>query len=103
MIGDRLHVASNTQGVLVVKNNIIQLLGLEPVNVRVTTPDVGGGFGMKAMSYPEPVLVGYGAKVLNQAVRWTSGRLIGLKHCSLIMALAIWIMMFQWHLIKIIS
>ncbi len=75
MIGDKLHVASNTQGVWVVKNNIVQILGLEPVNVQVTTPDVGGGFGMKAMSYPEPVLVAHAAKILNRAIRWTSDRL----------------------------
>ena len=33
-------------------------LGLEPEQVRVITPDVGGGFGMKAFFYPEYSMAG---------------------------------------------
>ncbi len=75
MVGDRLHVAANSQGVWDIKNNIVRTLGLAPENVQVTTPDVGGSFGMKAMSYPEPLLVAHAANVLNRSVRWISERI----------------------------
>ena len=37
-------------------------LGLDPEQVRVTTPDVGGGFGMKAFFYPEYTMAAYAAR-----------------------------------------
>lgn len=73
-IGGRLHVTVNSQGVLGIKNTMAQLLGLPPEMVHVTTPDVGGGFGMKAMSYPEPYLVAHATGRLLRPVRWMSER-----------------------------
>jgi len=72
--GERLHVAVNSQGVLGIKTTMAQLLGLSPEMVHITTPDVGGGFGMKAMSYPEPYLVAHAARGLLRPVRWMSER-----------------------------
>ena len=46
----------------------------EPANFRVITPDVGGGFGMKAFLYAEHVLVCYAARKLGRPVKWTSDR-----------------------------
>ncbi|WP_425043593.1 xanthine dehydrogenase family protein molybdopterin-binding subunit [Primorskyibacter sp. S87] len=71
----RLHVAVNGQGVDSTRDSLSQILGLAPETIRVTTPDVGGGFGMKAMSYPEPILVAYAAHELQRAVRWMSERI----------------------------
>ena len=42
--------------------------------IRVISPDVGGGFGSKAMHYSEEVLVLWAAKKLGRPVRWTSDR-----------------------------
>ncbi len=42
--------------------------------VRVTNPDVGGGFGMKAMEYPEYFVVPEAARQLGRPVRWMSER-----------------------------
>ena len=42
--------------------------------VRVITPDVGGGFGMKIMMYPEYPLVLWAAKILDRPVKWIAGR-----------------------------
>ncbi len=70
----RTHLALNSQGVQSTKDEIVRILGVAPKNIKVTTPDVGGGFGMKAMSYPEPILVTHAARVLNQPVRWMSDR-----------------------------
>ena len=47
--GKRLHLSLNGQGVWNQKNRLVDMLGLTPEQVRVTNPDVGGGFGMKAM------------------------------------------------------
>ncbi len=42
--------------------------------IRVVTPDVGGGFGMKLFLYPEHVLVLWAAKKLGRPVKWTAER-----------------------------
>jgi carbon-monoxide dehydrogenase large subunit len=42
--------------------------------IRVVTPDVGGGFGMKMSAYGEHVLVLWAAKALDRPVRWISDR-----------------------------
>ena len=49
------------------------LLGLEPENVRVVAPDVGGGFGAKGIAV-EDVLVGWVARAIGTPVRWTETR-----------------------------
>lgn len=74
MMGDRLHLANNGQGVWGAKGQIAKALGMDEADVRVTNPDVGGGFGMKAMMYPEPFVVAFAAKELGQPVRWMSER-----------------------------
>ncbi|NNE52840.1 MAG: xanthine dehydrogenase family protein molybdopterin-binding subunit [Sulfitobacter sp.] len=70
----RLHVAINGQGVWVHKGFMQRAFGLEEEQVRVTNPDVGGGFGMKAMTYPEHFSVAQAARLLGRPVRWMSER-----------------------------
>lgn len=70
----RIHVCVNGQGVWGAKAQLATSLGLEKEAVRVTTPDVGGGFGMKAGTYPETVLVAVAARELGRPVRWMSDR-----------------------------
>ncbi len=72
--GGRLHVAVNGQGVWDLKAVLCRQLGLAPGQVRVTNPDVGGGFGMKAMTYPEQIVVAHAARALGRPVRWMSER-----------------------------
>jgi carbon-monoxide dehydrogenase large subunit len=48
-------------------------LGLDPSQVRVVAPDVGGGFGAKMLSVEE-ILVGWLARRLERPVRWTESR-----------------------------
>ena len=58
------------------------LLGLDPGQVRVVSPDMGGGFGAK-MIEPEAVLVAWLARALGRPVRWTETRsesMLGLPH-----------------------
>ncbi|MDF1803085.1 xanthine dehydrogenase family protein molybdopterin-binding subunit [Thalassovita sp.] len=72
--GTRLHICFNGQGVWGPKAEFARILNLDTENVRVTMPDVGGGFGMKAPPYPEYYAVGHAAMVLGKPVRWMSGR-----------------------------
>ncbi len=74
MEGDRLHVANNGQGVWAVKDQLAEALKMDAEMIRVTNPDVGGGFGMKAMMYPEPLVVAHAARSLGRPVRWMSDR-----------------------------
>ena len=50
--GSRLHLCVNGQGVWVQKAELTRASASRRT-VRVTNPDVGGGFGMKSMTYPE--------------------------------------------------
>lgn len=49
-------------------------LGLEPEQVRVIAPRVGGGFGPKAFEYIEWSIVARAALLLGHPVRWTETR-----------------------------
>ena len=70
----RLHLCVNGQGVWAQKTQLANMFGLSESEIRVTNPDVGGGFGMKAMSYPEYFLVAQATLMLGKPVRWMSER-----------------------------
>ena len=58
------------------------VLGLEPDQVRVIAPDVGGGFGGKGLDV-EDVIMGWLARATSRTVRWTETRsenLIAMHH-----------------------
>ena len=58
------------------------VLGLEPEQVRVIAPDVGGGFGGKGLDV-EDVLVGWLARATGRPVKWTETRsenLVAMHH-----------------------
>jgi aerobic carbon-monoxide dehydrogenase large subunit len=50
------------------------VLGIPPRQLRVLTPDVGGGFGMKVPIYPEQAMVAWAARKLKRPVKWMSER-----------------------------
>jgi aerobic carbon-monoxide dehydrogenase large subunit len=57
-------------------------LGLDPADVRVVSPDVGGGFGAKQLSTDE-LLLAWVARRLGRPVRWTETRsesMVALHH-----------------------
>ncbi len=45
------------------------MLGLPELDLRVVSPDVGGGFGMKSQVYPEDILVLWAARKLDRPVK----------------------------------
>lgn len=71
---DKITLYTSTQGGWGIKRQLAGCLGLEDSQVRVVTPDVGGGFGMKLFFYPEHILSAYAARKLKKPVRWISDR-----------------------------
>lgn len=50
------------------------IVGLDERQVRIVTPDVGGGFGAKAVLYPEDVAVAAISLELGHPIRWIEDR-----------------------------
>ena len=79
----RLHHWASSQGAHPVRDRLAEVYGLEPGQVRVVTPDVGGGFGAKGFPYPEELLCPWLARRLGRPVRWFETRsesMLGLGH-----------------------
>jgi carbon-monoxide dehydrogenase large subunit len=82
-IDGRLHQWASTQHAQGIKGVYVANNKLEPDQVRVRTPDVGGGFGAKIGTYPEEIVLGALSKALGRPVRWTETRsesMVGLGH-----------------------
>jgi CO/xanthine dehydrogenase Mo-binding subunit len=67
-------VWSSTQNPHWLRDTLAGLLHLSRDRVRVAAPDVGGGFGVKSMVYPEELLVPVLAHRLQAAVKWVETR-----------------------------
>jgi carbon-monoxide dehydrogenase large subunit len=50
------------------------ILGIPETKLRVISPDVGGGFGVKANAYPEDILVLWASRRCGRPVKWVSSR-----------------------------
>jgi carbon-monoxide dehydrogenase large subunit len=72
---DHFTLHTGTQGAGGARDRVCHVLNLSPQKLRVTTPDVGGGFGMKGFIYPEQPLVLIAAKKLGRSVRWSAERI----------------------------
>ena len=70
----KLTLTTGTQMPHLVRDQILEVLGLEAPSVRVITGDVGGGFGGKNGLYPEQVLVALAARELGRPVMWSGQR-----------------------------
>jgi carbon-monoxide dehydrogenase large subunit len=73
-VDGRLTHFASSQGSHGVRETLRRALGLERAQVRVITPDVGGGFGAKGCSYPEELLLGWLARRAGRPVRWVETR-----------------------------
>lgn len=69
-----LDMWSSTQTPLALKKTLCELLGREDDEVRVRTPDLGGGFGPKLVTYPEEIAVAAAALKLGRPVKWVEDR-----------------------------
>jgi len=73
-IDGRLHQHASCQGVHPLRNALAAWYGLERGQVRVTTSDVGGSFGSKARVYPEDLVLGFLARLVDRPLLWTPTR-----------------------------
>ncbi|MGD2060231.1 MAG: xanthine dehydrogenase family protein molybdopterin-binding subunit [Acidimicrobiia bacterium] len=65
------------------RRSLAAVLGLDEAEIRVSVPDVGGGFGAKIALYPEQALCAAIALQLQRPVRWMETRtenLVGMAH-----------------------
>ena len=74
----KLTLWSGTQVPHLARHGLAEILGLAENRVRVIAPDVGGGFGVKAILYPEDVVLCLLAMRLGRAVKWVEQRREGL-------------------------
>jgi aerobic carbon-monoxide dehydrogenase large subunit len=72
--GDGVRIWASTQAPHSLAGVIAELLGLPRSVVRVSTADVGGGFGQKAHAYPEDIVVAWLALRFGRAVKWVEDR-----------------------------
>jgi carbon-monoxide dehydrogenase large subunit len=82
-VDGRLVQWSSTQHAHGVRDALARVYALDKAQVRVITPDVGGGFGAKIGCYQEELLLGWLARQIGRAVRWTETRsenMVGLGH-----------------------
>ena len=71
---DRLTVWSSTQMPHAARRLLCDIMGLHERQIRVVTPDVGGGFGPKLIFYPEDVAISLAARLLARPVKWIEDR-----------------------------
>ena len=70
----RIVLTAGSQGVHGLRDTLCDTCGLAKDELRVVTPDVGGGFGTKIFCYREYALVIEAARRLRRPVKWTGER-----------------------------
>lgn len=71
---NRYVLTTGSQGVHHMQNVLAEVFDIPKSQLRVITPDVGGGFGTKNFVYREHALVLEAARRLGRPVKWTSDR-----------------------------
>ncbi|MDB5572292.1 MAG: hypothetical protein JWN93_3475 [Hyphomicrobiales bacterium] len=71
---DRYTLHTGTQGVAGIRAQVAMSMKLDMPKLRVLTDDVGGGFGMKASTYPEYPAILAASKKLGRPVHWQATR-----------------------------
>ncbi|MEY2620286.1 MAG: hypothetical protein RIT26_106, partial [Pseudomonadota bacterium] len=72
----RYTLMASTQGVKNIHHVLSQhVFKVPPEQIRVLTPKVGGGFGLKSQTYPEQAALLLAARIVGRPVKWTATRL----------------------------
>lgn len=69
-----LSLWTSSQSPYMVRRHLATYLGRDEADIRVTAPDVGGGFGPKANVYPEEFAVALAALACGHPVKWIEDR-----------------------------
>jgi aerobic carbon-monoxide dehydrogenase large subunit len=72
--GEALTIWSGNQSPSLMRTALAEALGLPHARVRIITPDVGGGFGLKMQVFPEDVALGALSRRLGRPVKWIEER-----------------------------
>ncbi|MGC8470390.1 MAG: xanthine dehydrogenase family protein molybdopterin-binding subunit, partial [Acetobacteraceae bacterium] len=72
--GGRYTIRLGTQGVISMRAQIAETMGVEPAQVRVLSGHTGGSFGMKGTIHPEYPALLAAARLLGAPVKWTDAR-----------------------------
>lgn len=72
--GDRYLLELSGASVHQIRRETATVLGVAPDRVDLVCPDVGGGFGMKNVTYPEYPLLLWAARRLRAPIRWVAER-----------------------------
>ncbi len=64
------HLLCNGMNAHAMRRQIAQCLDVPPETLRVEVPDVGGGFGVKNVPFPEHIGLLHAARALGRPVRW---------------------------------
>ncbi len=73
--GARYTLHSPTQGVIRVQDTLARIVfKVSKEKLRVISPDVGGGFGLRGKLFPESAMVLWAAKRLGRPVKWRADR-----------------------------
>jgi xanthine dehydrogenase YagR molybdenum-binding subunit len=70
----KLTLYDATQGIFGVRRRVAELLGLEPENVHVISPFLGGGFGSKGPTWSHVALAAMAARQVNRPVKLALSR-----------------------------
>lgn len=73
-VDGKLTVWASTQNAQISRFILAGVLGLDPANIRVVAPDVGGGFGAKIGIDRDGIAVAWAAKHTGHALRWAETR-----------------------------
>jgi carbon-monoxide dehydrogenase large subunit len=79
---ERLEVWSNTQMPHRAKAVLVSAMGLGEHQVKVSNPDVGGGFGPKALFHPEELAIPIATRILGAPVKWIEDRAENFVACA---------------------
>ncbi len=71
---EQLALYTGSQMPHVVRSGLAECLGLREAQVRIVSPDVGGGFGYKGILLPEDICLGWLAMRCGHPVRWIEDR-----------------------------
>ncbi len=70
----RLTLYTTTQIPYLIRTGLADAIGLSENKIRIISPDVGGGFGVKAQLYPEELACSLASIALGRPVKWVEDR-----------------------------
>ena len=72
---DTMHLSCTAQGVHAIRDQLAyDVFNVPPKKIKVSAPDIGGGFGLKNFLFPEWVLLLWASKKLGRPIKWVAER-----------------------------